>query len=118
MASACYTLNRVITVKGPNKTCFELLNQRKPNLKYLEPFGSPCTVIDKEGKFGPVSLEGFFVGYASPLRRVYLPSLNQVILAQHVDCRRYTMPNQRPGDSWMFNYEGLWNSFDLPEEPS
>ena len=38
VSAACYTLNRVLTVKKFNKTCFELINNRKPNLKYLEPF--------------------------------------------------------------------------------
>ncbi|KAJ0599412.1 hypothetical protein HanIR_Chr03g0104561 [Helianthus annuus] len=63
---ACYTLNRVLTVKKFNKTCFELINKRKPNLKYLEPFGSPCTVIEPNGKFGSKNFEGIFVGYSGP----------------------------------------------------
>ncbi|XP_076901241.1 uncharacterized protein LOC143555604 [Bidens hawaiensis] len=69
VASACYTLNRVLTVKKFGKTCFELLNRRKPNLKWLEQFGCACTVLETSGKFGPKSIEGFFVAYASPLRR-------------------------------------------------
>ncbi|XP_021991068.1 uncharacterized protein LOC110887807 [Helianthus annuus] len=52
MASACYTMNRVLTVKRHNKTCFELLHKRKPDLQYLELFGAPCTMIDPNGKFG------------------------------------------------------------------
>ncbi|XP_076902030.1 uncharacterized protein LOC143556641 [Bidens hawaiensis] len=45
------------------KTCFELLNRRKPNLKWIEPFGSQCTSLDANGKFGSKSIVGFF-GYA------------------------------------------------------
>ncbi|HEY5236632.1 MAG TPA: hypothetical protein VIJ14_10665, partial [Rhabdochlamydiaceae bacterium] len=30
--TTCYVLNRVLTVKKHNKTCYELLNNRKPNL--------------------------------------------------------------------------------------
>ncbi|XP_076951076.1 uncharacterized protein LOC143624243 [Bidens hawaiensis] len=77
MAAACYTLNRVLTVKKFGKTCFELLNCRKPNLKWLEPFGSTCTVLEPSGKFGPKAVEG---------------------------------------NSRLFNYESLWESFKLPEE--
>ncbi|XP_076959892.1 uncharacterized protein LOC143636100 [Bidens hawaiensis] len=88
VAAACYTLNRVLTVKKFGKTCFELLNHRKPNLKWLEPFGSTCTVLEASGKFGPKAVEGFFVGYVSPLRR----------------------------NSRLFDYESLWESFKLPEE--
>jgi len=116
VAAACYTLNRALTVKKFGKTCFKLLHRRKPNLKWLEPFGSPCTVLDPDGKFGAKSLEGFFVGYASPQRRVYLPSLKRVILSQHVDCQKYTTPEQKPGDSWLFDYQSLWHSFNLPED--
>ncbi|KAJ0938273.1 putative RNA-directed DNA polymerase [Helianthus annuus] len=68
VSAACYTLNRVLTVKKFNKTCFELINNHKPNLKYLEPFRSPCTVLESFGKFGPKSIEGIFVGYTSPLK--------------------------------------------------
>ncbi|KAI3695477.1 hypothetical protein L1987_78474 [Smallanthus sonchifolius] len=32
IANACYTLNRVLVVKRHDKTCFELLHRRKPNL--------------------------------------------------------------------------------------
>ncbi|KAJ0458572.1 putative RNA-directed DNA polymerase [Helianthus annuus] len=116
VSAACYTLNRVLTVKKFNKTCFELINNRKPNLKYLEPFGSPCTVLEPFGKFGAKSIEGIFIGYASPLRRVFVPSLKRIIEAQNVECQGYTMPPQNPGDSWRFNYDKLWDSFDMMEE--
>ncbi|XP_076895219.1 uncharacterized protein LOC143547759 [Bidens hawaiensis] len=118
VAAACYTLNRVLTVKKFDKTCFELLNRRKPNLKWLEPFGSICTVLKPTGKFGPKSMEGFFVGYASPLRCVYIPSLHKIVQVQNVDCQRYSSSVQRPGDSRLFDYESLWESFQLPEVDS
>ena len=86
VSAACYTLNRVLTVKKFNKTCFELINNRKPNLKYLEPFGSPCTVIEPYGKFGPKCIEGIFVGYSSPSRRVFVPSEKRIIEAANVEC--------------------------------
>ncbi|KAJ0955343.1 putative RNA-directed DNA polymerase [Helianthus annuus] len=60
VASACYTLNRVLTVKRHNKTCFELFHKRKPDLSYLEPFGAPCTMIDPNGKFGQKQLTDTF----------------------------------------------------------
>ncbi|XP_076932315.1 uncharacterized protein LOC143597807 [Bidens hawaiensis] len=116
VVEACYTLNRVLTVKKFGKMCFELLNLRKPNLKWLEPFGSMCTVLDPSGKFGPKSMEGFFVGYASSLRRVYIPSIHKIVQVQNVDCQRYTPNIQRPGNSRLFDYESIWESFKLPKE--
>ncbi|XP_076945937.1 uncharacterized protein LOC143617183 [Bidens hawaiensis] len=108
--------NLPIPLKRSGKTCFELLNRRKPNLKWLEPFGSMCTVLEPTGKFGPKSVEGFFVGYASPLRHVFILSLHKIVQVQNIDCQRYTPTIQRPEDSRLFDYESLWESFQLPEE--
>ncbi|KAI3820081.1 hypothetical protein L1987_13937 [Smallanthus sonchifolius] len=43
--TACHVLNRVLVVKRHNKTCYELINNRFPNLDYLVPFGSPCSLL-------------------------------------------------------------------------
>ena len=43
--TTCYVLNRVLTVKRKNKTCYELLHNRKPNLEGFEPFGVMCTLL-------------------------------------------------------------------------
>ncbi|KAJ0946797.1 hypothetical protein HanRHA438_Chr01g0007941 [Helianthus annuus] len=118
VSAACYTLNRVLTVKKYKKTCFELLHRYKPNLEFLEPFGSPCTFIDENGKFGAKSNEGFFVGYASPLKRVFVPCLGKVIQVQHVDCQKHTPSPQLPGQRFLFDYDKLWELFHLPVEPS
>ncbi|KAJ0589143.1 putative RNA-directed DNA polymerase [Helianthus annuus] len=118
VSAACYTLNRVLTVKKYKKTCFELLHCYKPNLEFLEPFGSPCTFIDADGKFGAKANEGFFVGYASPLKRVFVPCLGKVIQVLHVDCQKHTPSQQLPGQRFLFDYDKLWESFHLPSEPS
>ncbi|KAD2393226.1 hypothetical protein E3N88_40203 [Mikania micrantha] len=80
VANACYTLNRVLIVKRHGKTCFELLHNRKPNLKYLEPFGAPCTMLKKheQGKFNEKVEEGYFLGYSTPNKRVYNTSTHNV----------------------------------------
>ncbi|XP_076917793.1 uncharacterized protein LOC143577979 [Bidens hawaiensis] len=116
VASTFYTLNHILIVKRHGNTLFEQLNRHKPNLKWLEPFGSPCTVLDPDGKFDSKALEGFFMEYASPLRRVHLPSMNRTVQVQHVDCQRFTTPTQKPGDAWMFNYDNLWTCFNPQEE--
>ena len=43
--TACHVLNRVLIVKRFNKTFYELLNNRKPNLNGYEPFGVPCSIL-------------------------------------------------------------------------
>ncbi|KAJ0765403.1 putative RNA-directed DNA polymerase [Helianthus annuus] len=114
VSAACYTLNRVLTVKRHGKTCFELLQRRKPDLSYLEPFGAPCTMIEPDGKFGAKAIEGFFLGYATPNFRVWNLATKKIELWSEVRVQRYTSPVRAPGDPWMFDYDGLFNSFNLP----
>ena len=114
VASACYTLNRVLIVKRHGKTCFELLHKRKPDLGFLEPFGAPCTMIEPNGKFGAKAIEGFFLGYASPSRRVWNLTSKRIEEWGEVKVLRHTDPVRAPGDPWMFDYDGLFDSFNLP----
>ncbi|XP_076939558.1 uncharacterized protein LOC143608392 [Bidens hawaiensis] len=86
--------------------------------KWLEPFGSICIVLEPTGKFGTKSMEGFFVGYASPLRRVYIPSLHKIVQVQNVDCQRYAPTIQKLRDSRLFDYESVWESIQLLVEDS
>ncbi|XP_035842185.1 uncharacterized protein LOC118488881 [Helianthus annuus] len=56
--------------------------------------------------------------YASPLKRVFVPSLGKIIQVQHVDCQQHTAPTQLPGNRLLFDYENLWESFHLSTEPN
>ncbi|KAI3786627.1 hypothetical protein L1987_40450 [Smallanthus sonchifolius] len=120
IANACYTLNRVLVVKRHDKTCFELLHRRKPNLQYLEPFGAPCTMLKKDahGKFNEKVEEGYFLGYSTPNKRVYNKASGNVEEWYHVDVQKYTSPAAGKGLPWMFDYEELFASFNLPPECS
>ncbi|KAD7477316.1 hypothetical protein E3N88_00452 [Mikania micrantha] len=71
VATTCFTLNKLLIVKRHNKTCYELLKSRKPNLEHLEPFGAPCTMLKKDSKFKSKVEEGFFLGYSLPNKRVF-----------------------------------------------
>src|ERR1044071_32737 len=110
---ACYTLNRVLTVKKLGKTSYELLNRRKPNLEFLEPFGSPCTMIHPDGKFGAKAEEGFFVGYSTPNKRVYNKRTNNVEEWLNVDVQCYTGNAPGVGPDWLFDYKSLFDSFNV-----
>ncbi|KAD4586699.1 hypothetical protein E3N88_24300 [Mikania micrantha] len=80
IAIACFTLNRVLIVKRHNKTCYELLQNQKPNLEHLEPFGAPCTMLKKDSKFNSKVENGFFLGYSLPNKRVFNKSTGVVEL--------------------------------------
>jgi len=67
--TACHVLNRVIIRLILDKTPYELLKGRKPNLSYLRVFGCKCFVLnngkDKLGKFDAKVDDGIFLGCSS-----------------------------------------------------
>ncbi|GKE96505.1 retrovirus-related pol polyprotein from transposon TNT 1-94 [Tanacetum coccineum] len=66
VATACYTQNRSLIRKRHNKTPYELLHDRKPNLSYLYVFGAlwyPTNDGEDLGKLRPKADIGIFVGY-------------------------------------------------------
>ena len=75
--TACYVLNRVLIRPHLNKTPYELLKGRKPNISHFHVFGCKVFVLNngKEpvGKFDSKADEGIFIGYSthSKAYRVY-----------------------------------------------
>nr|GEU59495.1 retrovirus-related Pol polyprotein from transposon TNT 1-94 [Tanacetum cinerariifolium] len=65
--TACYVHNRVLVTKPYNKTPYELLIGRSPNLDLMKPFEYPVTILntlDHLDKFEGKADEGFLVGYS------------------------------------------------------
>nr|GEW06771.1 hypothetical protein [Tanacetum cinerariifolium] len=53
VARACYTKNRSLIQKRHNKTPYELLHDRKPDLSYLHVFGALCYLTNDGEDLGP-----------------------------------------------------------------
>nr|GEY14947.1 hypothetical protein [Tanacetum cinerariifolium] len=73
VATACYTLNRSLIHMLHEKTYYELLKGKKPELKYFRVFGSLCyptNDYDDVGKLKAIADIGIFVGYA-PTKKAY-----------------------------------------------
>nr|GEV38392.1 retrovirus-related Pol polyprotein from transposon TNT 1-94 [Tanacetum cinerariifolium] len=73
VATACYTQNRSLIHSRHNKTPYELVHNKKPDLTFLYVFGALCyPTNDSEdlGKLQPTADIGIFVGYA-PSRKGY-----------------------------------------------
>ncbi|GJY96575.1 putative ribonuclease H-like domain-containing protein [Tanacetum coccineum] len=73
VATACYTQNRSLIHTHHNKTPYELVHDKKPDLTFLRVFGALCYLTnDSEdlGKFQAKADIGIFVGYA-PSRKGY-----------------------------------------------
>nr|GEX51916.1 retrovirus-related Pol polyprotein from transposon TNT 1-94 [Tanacetum cinerariifolium] len=68
IATACFIQNRSIIHRRFNKTPYELINGRKPNISFLHVFNALCypkndrEVIRKLGAKGDI---GFFIGYSA-----------------------------------------------------
>jgi len=66
--TACHAINRLYLHKILNKTTYELLLGKMPNVSYFRVFWSKCFILNKKNKtsnFAPKVDEGFLLGYAS-----------------------------------------------------
>ena len=80
--TTCYTQNRTLINKDLMKTPYEIMNDKKPTLKYFHVFGAKCFVLkdgdDRRGKFEAKAHEAVFVGYSRRSYRVYIIGQHQV----------------------------------------
>nr|GEX04102.1 hypothetical protein [Tanacetum cinerariifolium] len=89
IATACFTQNRSIIHRRFNKTPYELINGRKPNISFLYVFGALCyPKNDREdiGKLGAKGDIGFFIGYSanSCAYRVYNRQTKKIMETMNV----------------------------------
>nr|GFB08144.1 retrovirus-related Pol polyprotein from transposon TNT 1-94 [Tanacetum cinerariifolium] len=76
IAIACFTQNRLIIHKHFNKTPYELINKRKPNIKFFRVFGCRCYLLNDYEDVGKLKAKGdigVIVGYSkeSAAFRIY-----------------------------------------------
>lgn len=67
IATTCYTKNRSLLNKRFTITPYEILNNRKPNIKFFHVFGSRCFIFNSKedrNKFDVKADEGIFHGYS------------------------------------------------------
>jgi hypothetical protein len=68
ISTACYYINRLYCHPWLEKTPYELLHERKPNISYFRVFGCKCYILKKGtrlGKFDKRCDEGFLLGYST-----------------------------------------------------
>ncbi|GKF01982.1 retrovirus-related pol polyprotein from transposon TNT 1-94, partial [Tanacetum coccineum] len=79
IATACFTQYRSLVHTRYNKTPYELIQGRKPNVQYFHVFGSlsyPTNNRDDLGKRKPKADIGIFIGYSKSLRGPGVNCLN------------------------------------------
>nr|GFB41763.1 hypothetical protein [Tanacetum cinerariifolium] len=67
IVTACFTQNRLIIHKRFDKTPYELINKRKPNIKFFRVFGCRCYLLNDYEDVGKLKAKGdirVFVGYS------------------------------------------------------
>nr|GFA34224.1 retrotransposon protein, putative, Ty1-copia subclass [Tanacetum cinerariifolium] len=89
IATACFTQDRSIIHRRFNKTPYELINGRKPDISFLYVFGALCyPKNDREdiGKLGAKGDIGFFIGYSadSCAYRIYNRSTKKIMETMNV----------------------------------
>ncbi|GKA83902.1 retrovirus-related pol polyprotein from transposon TNT 1-94 [Tanacetum coccineum] len=88
-ATACYTQNRSLIHTRHNKTPYELVHDKKPDLTFFRVFGALCyPTNDSEdlGKLQPTTDIGIFVGYAPSMKgyRMYNKRTRRIMETIHV----------------------------------
>ncbi|GJX80924.1 retrovirus-related pol polyprotein from transposon TNT 1-94 [Tanacetum coccineum] len=140
VATACFTQNRSIIHTRHNKTPYELLRGRKPNVEYFHVFGSLCYPTndrDDLGKMKPKADIGVFIGYSETSRgfRIYNRRTKKIMetinvkfdeltaMASEHDClepelQRFGNHNSSAEEMNTPSKEDLDNLFDSPSTSS
>ncbi|GJS46586.1 retrovirus-related pol polyprotein from transposon TNT 1-94 [Tanacetum coccineum] len=89
VSNACFSQNQSIIHTRHNKTPYELLHGRKPNVEYFHVFGSLCYPTndrDDLGKIKPKADIGIFIRYSKTLRgfRIYNWRTKKIMETIHV----------------------------------
>ncbi|GJZ79161.1 retrovirus-related pol polyprotein from transposon TNT 1-94 [Tanacetum coccineum] len=89
VATACYTQNRSLIHTLHNKTPYELVHDKKPDLSFLRIFRALCYPTNDSEDLGKLKAKadiGFFVGYAPNRKgyRIYNKRTRQIMETIHV----------------------------------
>nr|GEV88892.1 retrotransposon protein, putative, Ty1-copia subclass [Tanacetum cinerariifolium] len=102
----------VLVTKPHNKTHYELLHGRTPNIGFMRPFGCPVTILntlDSLGKFDEKVDEGFLVGYSvsSKAFRVFNSRTRIIQETLHVNFLKNKPSVAGRGPTWLFDIDSL-----------
>nr|GFB24743.1 retrovirus-related Pol polyprotein from transposon TNT 1-94 [Tanacetum cinerariifolium] len=127
IATACFTQNRSIIHRRFNKTPYEHINGRKPDISSLHVFGALCyPKNDREdiGKLGAKGNIGFFIGYSadSGAYRVYNHRTKKIMETMNVffdelSAMAFEQRSSKPGLQGMTSRQ-ISSELDLIYAPS
>nr|GEZ45566.1 retrovirus-related Pol polyprotein from transposon TNT 1-94 [Tanacetum cinerariifolium] len=96
VTTACYIQNRSIVPLRRDKTPYELLHDKPPDLSFFHVFGALCYPTNnskKLGKLQPKADIGIFIGYPPTKKafRIYNRRIRRIIETIHVDFDELTV---------------------------
>nr|GFA01075.1 hypothetical protein [Tanacetum cinerariifolium] len=103
----------MVSITNPhNKTPYELLSGKIPNIHHLKPFGCQVTILnasDNLGKFEGKANDGFLVGYAAHSKAYRVYNLSSKKVEETLNLRYLQdKPNvQGLGQEWYFDLDYL-----------
>ncbi|GJR07086.1 putative ribonuclease H-like domain-containing protein [Tanacetum coccineum] len=115
VSTACYVLNRVSITNPHNKTPYQLISGKVPQIGHLKPFGCQVTILntsDHLGKFEGKADEGYLVGYAPNSKAYRVYNLTNKRVEETLNLRFLEdKPNvQGIGHEWYFDLDYLTDS--------
>nr|GFB71536.1 retrovirus-related Pol polyprotein from transposon TNT 1-94 [Tanacetum cinerariifolium] len=115
VSTACYVLNKVSITNPYNKTPYELLSGKVPNIRHLKPFRCQVTILntsDHLGKFEGKANDDFLVGYAAHSKAYRVYNLSSKNVKETLNLRYLEdKPNvQGLGQEWYFDLDYLTDS--------
>ncbi|GJV45393.1 putative ribonuclease H-like domain-containing protein, partial [Tanacetum coccineum] len=115
VSTACYVLNRVSITNPHNKTPYQLLSGKVPQIGHLKPFGCQVTILntsDHLGKFEGKADDGYLVGYAPNSKAYRVYNLTNKRVEETMNLRFLEdKPNvQGIGHEWYFDLDYLTDS--------
>nr|GEW78506.1 hypothetical protein [Tanacetum cinerariifolium] len=108
----CLFENKVLVTKPHNKTPYELLLGRSPNIDFMKPFGCHVTILntlDYLGKFEGKADEGFLVGYSinNKAFKVFNSRTKKVKENIHIKFLENKPNVVGRGPKWLFDIDSL-----------
>ncbi|XP_076912713.1 uncharacterized protein LOC143571083 [Bidens hawaiensis] len=112
-----FGLNRVLINKSQMKSPYEIIYGHKPTVAHFHAFGCPCTLLnlDSTPKFGAKADDCYFMGYVGHTTyRVYNKSTKQIVESYDIRWLEENETDARVGPNWLFDYNELFKSFNVP----
>ncbi|GJT49029.1 putative reverse transcriptase domain-containing protein [Tanacetum coccineum] len=112
--TACYTQNRSIIRRRYNKTPYELMQDKKPDLSFFHVFGALCYPTNDSDDLGKLDAKadiGIFVGYA-PTLQCMTPATSSLGLVPNPVSQQPCIPPNR--DDWDLLFQLIFDEYFTP----